>query len=179
MEKQTNLGSCFLYSPSAENRTKKKGSQQPSFLGEQEPKCLHGFSARGIFSKKRMFRWRKDMYPGKFYSIIQNDHGIEDRAGGVFYFGRRPLAFGRRPLAAETMLTTVWPRSCSGYRPQLSVVLGSPSCPSSLAVPAVRRPWQSRLSVVLDSPGCPGPPRPSAPPNGLANHSCAPADHPA
>ena len=81
-----------------------------------------------------------------------------------------------------------------------------PSCPSSLAVPAGRRPWQSRLSVVLGSPrlsvvlgspGCPSPltvrgvrgrpgrpprlaaspttaaTRPSIPPGGLANHSCA------
>ncbi len=51
------------------------------------------------------------------------------------------------------MLTTVWPRSCSGYRPQLAVVLGSP--------------------------GCPGPPQPTTPPNGLVNHSCVPAVHPA
>ena len=54
-----------------------------------------------------------------------------------------------------------------------------PSWPSSLAVPAVRRPWPPQPSVALGSPGCPGPPQPTTPPNGLVNHSCVPAVHPA
>ena len=45
-------GSCFLYSSSAENRTKKKGSQQPSFLGNKNPNVSMG-SQQGVFSQKR------------------------------------------------------------------------------------------------------------------------------
>ncbi|MFR9193491.1 MAG: hypothetical protein ACLVLG_10270 [Anaerovoracaceae bacterium] len=51
MKKQPNLGSCFLYSSSAENRTKKKGSQQPSFLGNKNPNVSMG-SQQGVFSQK-------------------------------------------------------------------------------------------------------------------------------
>ena len=41
-----------MYSSSAENRTKKKGSQQPSFSGNKNPNVSMG-SQQGVFSQKR------------------------------------------------------------------------------------------------------------------------------
>ena len=92
-------------------------------------------SQQGVFSQKReCFAGGRTCNLANLTLLSKMIHGIEDRAGGVFYFSRKSLAFGRDPSPK---------RLCSrlfGRDPAADTV---PSCPSSLAV--------------VGRPGCPLP----------------------
>ena len=128
----------FLYSSSAENRTKKKVLSSLRFLGNKNPNVSMG-SQQGVFSQKReCFAGGRTCDLANFTLSKMILEARTEPGGGFLFWPKTPSPLAEDPLAAETMLTTVWPKSCSGYRP---------SWPSSLAVPAVRRPWPPRPSV--------------------------------
>ena len=142
MKKQPNLGSCFLYSSSAENRTKKKGSQQPSFLGNKNPNVSMG-SQQGVFSQKReCFAGGRTCNLANFTLLSKMITEERTEPEGLSILAENPS-----PLAE---IPRLWPKTpcCRDYAHDcLAEIL------QRIPSPAVRRPWQSGVSGAV--PACP------------------------
>ena len=150
-----------MYSSSAENRTKKKGSQQPSFLGNKNPNVSMG-SQQGVFSQKReCFAGGRTCNLANFTLLSKMITEERTEPEGLSILAENPSPLAEIPrqrdyahdCLAEILQRIPSPAVRRPWQSQLSVVLGSPGRPSPLAVRGVRAPWQSGVSgAVLACP---------------------------
>ena len=131
-----------MYSSSAENRTKKKGSQQPSFLGNKNPNVSKG-SQQGVFSQKReCFAGGRTCNLANFTLLSKMITEERTEPEGLSILAENPS-----PLAE---IPRLWPKTpcCRDYAHDcLAEIL------QRIPSPAVRRPWQSGVSGAV--PACP------------------------